>query len=95
MYYIRYPWVILIDINCNQILEASRGQLLHVIPGDVLQRYDGTILFAAVCNTPPVIECAADSVLLTRYVIREKKSILDTNLVPKKFFSGVCITIQE
>lgn len=67
----------------------------HYIPGGVIQRYHGPRFLSAECNTMPVLECAADSVLLTRYVIREKISNRNTTPAAKNFFAGACITIPE
>lgn len=87
--------MILIDINCNTDFRGLERSAAHKCFTMVIHRYHGTIFFAAVCNTMPVLECAADSVLLTRYVIREQISIRNTKPAAKNFFAGACITIQD
>ena len=94
-YYIRYPWVILIDINCNTDFGGLEKSAAHSCLPWRIQRYHGTIHMEAICNTMQVLECAADSVLLTRYVIREQISNRNTKPAAKNFFAGACITIPE
>lgn len=87
--------MILIDIICNTDFRGLARSAAHYIPGDVIQRYHGTILSVDDCNTMPVLECAADSVLHTKYVIREKISSRITKPAAKYFFAAACITIQD
>lgn len=87
--------MILIDIICNTDFRGLARSAAHYIPGDVIQRYHGTILSVDDCNTMPVLECAADSVLHTRYVIHYRKLNRITNRAAKNFFAGVCNTIQD
>lgn len=61
---------VLFTAVCITNLGGLEKSAAHNNPGDVIHRYHGTIIFVDDCNTRPVLEYAADSVLLTRYVIR-------------------------